>query len=199
LEAMLSEGAKFGARMFILVQSLSMMRRAEGFEAVVQALLANTSTQAYFSPDPEDADTIRAALNATARYGPMTLDLPTLQCWLRARVGKKWQPPTLLEVTPPNRPNPVTVNALIREVIAAHPKDYIASPLWQESTVAALRSMVPQAQQALLHELLTPEKAQERYYGREESSEEEAKGRQGEKKPQTPSDQPPMEKRQLGF
>jgi hypothetical protein len=41
----------------------------------VQALLANTSTQAYFSPDPEDADTIRAALNATARYGPMTLDL----------------------------------------------------------------------------------------------------------------------------
>jgi hypothetical protein len=199
LEAMLSEGAKFGARMFILVQSLSMMRRAEGFEAVVQALLANTSTQAYFSPDPEDADTIRAALNATARYGPMTLDLPTLQCWLRARVGKKWQPPTLLEITPPNRPDPVTVNNLIREVIAAHPKDYIASPLWQESTVAALRSMVPQAQQDLLHELLTPEKAQERYYGREKPGDEETKAEQGKKKPQTPSDQPPMKKRQLGF
>src|SRR5258706_6240967 len=73
LEAMLSEGAKFGARMFVLVQSLSMMRRVEGFETVVQALLANTSTQAFFSPDPEDADTIRAALSSTVRYGDMTL------------------------------------------------------------------------------------------------------------------------------
>jgi len=49
LESMLSEGAKFGARMFVLAQSLSMMRRVEGFEPVVQALLANTSTQAFFS------------------------------------------------------------------------------------------------------------------------------------------------------
>ena len=63
LEAMLSEGAKFGARMLVLAQSLSMMRRVEGFEPVVQALLANTSTQAFFSPDPEDADLIRATLS----------------------------------------------------------------------------------------------------------------------------------------
>ena len=52
LESMLSEGAKFGARMFILAQSLSLMRKVEGMEPVVQALLANTSTQMFFSPDP---------------------------------------------------------------------------------------------------------------------------------------------------
>ena len=69
LEAMLSEGAKFGARMFVLAQSLSMLRRVEGFEQVVQALLANTSTQAFFSPDPEDADLMRATLSASVRYG----------------------------------------------------------------------------------------------------------------------------------
>ncbi|HMM99693.1 MAG TPA: type IV secretory system conjugative DNA transfer family protein, partial [Anaerolineales bacterium] len=45
LEAMLSEGAKFGARMFVLAQSLSLMRKVEGMEPVVQAMLANTSTQ----------------------------------------------------------------------------------------------------------------------------------------------------------
>ena len=92
MEAMLSEGAKFGSRMFVLAQSLSMMRRVEGFEPVVQSLLANTSTQAFFSPDPEDADLIRAALSATVRYGETTLDLPTLNCWLRARIGGRWQP-----------------------------------------------------------------------------------------------------------
>ena len=84
LEAMLSEGAKFGARMFVLSQSLAMMRKIEGMEAVVQSLLANTSTQAFFSPDPEDADTIRAILSSSHRYGDITLDLPTLHCWLRA-------------------------------------------------------------------------------------------------------------------
>ncbi len=50
LEYILSEGAKFGARVFALAQSLSMLRRIEGFESVVQSLLANTSTQAFFSP-----------------------------------------------------------------------------------------------------------------------------------------------------
>jgi hypothetical protein len=40
LESMLAEGAKFGARMLILVQSLAMMRKVDGLEA----LLANTST-----------------------------------------------------------------------------------------------------------------------------------------------------------
>ena len=52
LESILSEGAKFGGRMFVLAQSLSMLRQVEGFEQVVQALLANTSTQAFFYPDP---------------------------------------------------------------------------------------------------------------------------------------------------
>jgi hypothetical protein len=49
-ESMLDESAKFGAHMFVLVQSLSMMRQVQGMEPVVQALLANTSTQAFFSP-----------------------------------------------------------------------------------------------------------------------------------------------------
>ena len=124
LEAMLAEGAKFGARMLVLAQSLSMLRRVEGFEAVVQALLANTSTQAFFSPDPEDADLIRATLSATVRYGPTTLDLPSLQAWLRARLEGRWQPPTLIQIEPLTRAEPARVQALIREVIEAHPQDY---------------------------------------------------------------------------
>jgi len=142
LEAMLSEGAKFGARMFVLAQSLSMMRRVEGFEPVVQALLANTSTQAFFSPDPEDAILIRDTLTATARFGITTLDLPTLHCWLRARVNYAWQPPTLLKVKPVKRPDPVRIQALIREVIGAHPDDYVAGNDWQEQSVNMLKSMI---------------------------------------------------------
>jgi hypothetical protein len=142
LEAMLSEGAKFGARMFVLAQSLSMMRRIEGMEPVVQALLANTSTQTFFSPDAEDAVIIRDTLNSTARYGITTLDLPTLNCWLRARVNFKWQPPTLLKVKPLIAPDPVRVQALIREVIGAHPEDYIAGDEWQEKSVSMLTSMI---------------------------------------------------------
>ena len=34
------------------------------------------------------------------RYGPNTLDLPSLQAWLRARLAARWQPPTLLEIDP---------------------------------------------------------------------------------------------------
>lgn len=90
LEALLAEGAKFGARAFVLAQSLSLLRRIEGFEPVVQALLANTSTQAFFSPDPEDADLVRAVLSSTVRYGATTPDLPTRQAWLRARLGGRW-------------------------------------------------------------------------------------------------------------
>jgi hypothetical protein len=59
---MLSEGAKFGARMFVLAQSLLMLKTIEGFEPVVQALLAITSTQAFFLHDPEDAILIRDML-----------------------------------------------------------------------------------------------------------------------------------------
>ena len=143
LEAMLAEGAKFGARMFILVQSLSMMRQMEGLESVVQALLANTSTQAFFSPDPDDADLIRATLSSTVRYGAMTLDLPSLNCWLRARISGRWQPPTLAQIEPLVRADPARVQALIREVIAAHPTEYAPAEGWQERAVDALTQIVP--------------------------------------------------------
>ncbi len=150
LEAMLSEGAKFGARMFILVQSLSMMRSMEGLEPVVQAMLANTSTQAFFSPDPEDADLIRAALSSSVRYGAMTLDLPSLHCWLRARIRGQWQPPTLAQVEPLGRGEPERVQALIREVIAAHPDEYASAEGWQERAVDALTQIVPEEYLAIL-------------------------------------------------
>ena len=133
-----------------------MMRRVEGFEPVVQSLLANTSTQAFFSPDPEDADLIRAALSATVRYGATTLDLPTLSCWLRARIGGRWQPPTLAEVAPLAAADPQQIQALIREVIATHPEDYASPAGWQERAVRALTSLVPPNRQGLLSELLSP-------------------------------------------
>lgn len=154
LESMLSEGAKFGARMFILVQSLSLMRQIEGMEPVVQALLANTSTQAFFSPDPEDADLIRATLSSTVRYGAMTTDLPSLNCWLRARLGGRWQPPTLAQIEPLARADPARVQALIREVIAAHPADYAPAEGWQARTVQALSGIVEERYQGMLSEAL---------------------------------------------
>ncbi len=156
LEAMLSEGAKFGARVFALAQSLSMMREIEGFEPVVKGLLANTSTQAFFSPDPEDADLIRATLNLTTRYGDTTLDLPSLRAWLRARIGGRWQPPTLVDVKPIASTDPQRVRAIIREVITAHPEDYAQPEDWQEQAVAAITNLVPRKLRPLLSELLTP-------------------------------------------
>jgi hypothetical protein len=152
LESMLSEGAKFGARMFILAQSLSLLKTIEGFEPVVQALLANTSTQAFFSPDPEDAILIRDTLSSTARFGITTLDLPTLHCWLRARVNYAWQPPTALKVKPLKRPNPERITKLIREVIGAHPEDYLPGDGWQERAVAMLSSMLTPVYQGYLSE-----------------------------------------------
>lgn len=157
LEAMLSEGAKFGARMFILSQSLAMMRKIEGMEAVVQSLLANTSTQAFFSPDPEDADTIRAILNSSHRYGDITLDLPTLHCWLRARVGMHWQPPTLARIAPLKRSQQEIVQRVIREVVAAHPEDYVLAEDWVGGALETVRKMIPPSAGMLLDELLTPE------------------------------------------
>jgi hypothetical protein len=156
LEAMLSEGAKFGARMFVMAQSLSMMRKVEGFEPVVQAMLANTSTQAFFSPDPEDADLIRATLSSSVRYGNMTLDLPSLQYWLRARLGGSWQPPTLTRVEPLARADKTRVEALIEEVIAHHPKEYFPEEDWQERAVQVLTKSLPPALAALLDEMLGP-------------------------------------------
>jgi hypothetical protein len=154
LESMLAEGAKFGARMFVLAQSLSMMRKVEGMEPVVQAMLANTSTQMFFSPDPEDADLIRATLSSTVRYGNMTLDLPSLQCWLRARIGGRWQPPTLTQIKPLPRADASRVRALIEEVIAAHPSDYLPADGWQEKASSVLGDMLPRALSHLLDEFL---------------------------------------------
>lgn len=154
LESMLAEGAKFGARMFVLAQSLSMMRKVEGMEPVVQAMLANTSTQMFFSPDPEDADLIRAALSSTVRYGNMTLDLPSLQCWLRARIDGRWQPPTLTQIKPLPRADAIRVRELIEEVIAAHPADYLPADGWQEKASGVLESMMPAAFSKLLDEFL---------------------------------------------
>ncbi len=154
LESMLAEGAKFGARMFVLAQSLSMMRKVEGMQPVVQAMLANTSTQMFFSPDPEDADLIRATLSSTVRYGNMTLDLPSLQCWLRARIGGRWQPPTLALIKPLPRADSSRVKALIEEVIAGHPTDYLPADGWQEKASRVLEDLLPAAQARLLDEFL---------------------------------------------
>lgn len=154
LESMLAEGAKFGARMFVLAQSLSMMRKVEGMEPVVQALLANTSTQMFFSPDPEDADLIRATLNSTVRYGNMTLDLPSLQCWLRARIRGQWQPPTLAQIQPLPRADAGRVNALVQEVFANHPGDYLPLDGWQENASKVLKDMLPRLLASLLDEFL---------------------------------------------
>lgn len=154
LEAMLSEGAKFGARMFVLAQSLSLMRKLEGMEPVVQALLANTSTQMFFSPDPEDAELIRSTLNSTMRYGNMTLDLPSLQCWLRARIHGQWQPPTLAQIQPLPRANAGRVSGLMQEVFAAHAEEYFPLDGWQEKASRSLRNMLPPALASLLDEFL---------------------------------------------
>jgi hypothetical protein len=159
LESMLAEGAKFGARMFVLAQSLSMLRQMEGMESVVQALLANTSTQAFFSPDPEDADLIRATLSSTIRYGATTLDLPSLHCWLRARMAGQWQPPTFARVEPLARADHNRVQALIREVIAAHPKDYVLAEDWQKRGVRALSDLLPPSSRALLDAALKEKSA----------------------------------------
>lgn len=159
LESMLSEGAKFGARMFVLSQSLAMMRNIEGMEAVVQSLLANTSTQAFFSPDPEDADTIRAILSSSHRYGDITLDLPTLHCWLRARVARHWQPPTLVKIEPVGSHKRDDVQKVIREVIEAHPDDYELATDWTRGAMEAIKTMIPPSAKNLLDTLIGPSQA----------------------------------------
>jgi len=152
---MLAEGAKFGARMFVLTQSLEMMRKTENMEALVQSLLANTSTQAFFSPDPDDADTIRAILSSSHRYGDITLDLPTLQCWLRARIKGHWQPPTLVRIPHVGSSNPDHVQQVIRDVIAAHPEDYKQVGDWEKSAIKAIKQMIPESQWNLLNQALS--------------------------------------------
>ncbi|MGE5375040.1 MAG: type IV secretion system DNA-binding domain-containing protein [Bacteroidota bacterium] len=161
LESMLSEGAKFGGRMFILSQSLSMMRRTEGMESLVQSLLANTSTQAFFSPDPEDADIIRTILSSYHRYGDITLDLPTLQCWLRGRIEKHWQPPTLAKIKPLGTSNRADVQALIRDVISAHPNDYVIARDWEQGGIGAIEKLISPSMKLLLQQAINPDIAQQ--------------------------------------
>jgi sugar (pentulose or hexulose) kinase len=48
------------------------------------------------------------------------------------------------------------VQALIREVIAAHHQDYAPANGWQEQAVAALVELVPFSYQQLLSELFIP-------------------------------------------
>jgi hypothetical protein len=157
LESMLSEGAKFGARMLVLTQSMAMMSNAENMGPLVQSLLANTSTQAFFSPDPEDAETIRAILSSSYRYGDITLDLPTLQCWLRARIGGHWQPPTLVKIPHVGTSHQEHVQQVIREVIAAHPEDYRMVGDWQSTALEAIANMLPESSLSLLRQALTQE------------------------------------------
>jgi hypothetical protein len=156
LESMLAEGAKFGARMFVMTQSLEMMRKIEILKPLVQSLLANTSTQAFFSPDPDDADTIRAMLSSSHRYGDITLDLPTLQCWLRARIKGHWQPPTLVRIPHVGSSNPDHVQQVIRDVIAAHPEDYKQVGDWEKSAIKAIKQMIPESQRKFLDQALQP-------------------------------------------
>jgi hypothetical protein len=161
LESMLSEGAKFGARMLVLTQSLAMMRKIEGMETLVQSLLANTSTQAFFSPDPEDADTIRAILSSSHRYGDVTLDLPTLQCWLRARIERHWQPPTLARIEPLGKSKRADVQAVIREVIGTHPEDYVFASDWEQGAMGAIEKLIPPGSRILLQEAMNPDLARQ--------------------------------------
>jgi hypothetical protein len=88
------------------------------------------------------------------RYGDMTLDLPSLQCWLRARIYGRWQPPTLSQIKPLPRADSLRVRALIEEVIASHPIDYLPADGWQEKASKVLKEMLPEAISKLLDEAL---------------------------------------------
>jgi hypothetical protein len=73
----------------------------------------------------------------------MTLDLPSLQCWLRARIGGRWQPPTMAQIQPLPRADSARVRSLIEEVIAAHPAEYFRADGWQEKAAIVLSGMLP--------------------------------------------------------
>ena len=143
LENLLSEGGKFGVRIFVLAQSLSLLRQIEGFGPVVQALLANTSAQMFFSPDPDDAYIIRDMLNLPARYGSTTADIPTLHAWLRARLGGQWQPPTLVRVNPLITAEPERVRRVIQDVITAHPDSYVQESRLQAGIQTLMENSAP--------------------------------------------------------
>ena len=141
LENMLAEGRKFGLRLFVLTQSLAMLRAIPEFEPVVQALLTNTSTRMFFSPDPGDLADIDAVLGKELRYGPSPHTLPSLTGYLQARIRGAWQPPALIRVQPLPRPEPAAVRRVREEAEARHPDDYIPVPEGHDP-VALLDGMV---------------------------------------------------------
>src|SRR5690606_23391512 len=81
-------------------------------------------------------------------------DLPSLQCWLRARLKGRWQPPTLTQIKPLPRADHRRVKSLIEEVIAAHPNDYLPADGWQEKASKVTEDMLPAALAKLLDEFL---------------------------------------------
>lgn len=85
----------------------------------------------------------------------MTLDLPSLQCWLRARVGGQWQPPTLARIQPLPRADSQRVAALMQKVFANHPQDYLPLDGWQEKASRVLQNMMAPPLASLLDEFLS--------------------------------------------
>jgi hypothetical protein len=95
-------------------------------------------------------------LSSSHRYGDITLDLPTLQCWLRARIKGHWQPPTLIRIPQVGSSNPDHVQQVIRNVIAAHPEDYKQVSDWEKTAIKAIKQMIPESQRKLLNQVLNP-------------------------------------------
>ena len=101
-------------------------------------------------------DLIRATSSPTVRHGSTTLDLPSLQAWLRTRIGVHWQPPTMIEIDPLERAEPARGQDLIREVIESHTQDYVPGYAWQDKVVRTMEEIVPYTARGLLDKLLEP-------------------------------------------
>jgi len=160
MESALSEGRKFGLRIFLLTQSITMLRMMEDFGPVVQALLANTSTQMVFSFDPDDREVIERLVRPSLRYGQVLDDLPTLTCWLRARVRGRWQPPTLVRVDPLPGSDPHRVRRVMQEAVDLHQEDFVRVPeggdvyTLMNTMLDAMLELVPPALRPLLERAL---------------------------------------------
>lgn len=66
--------------------------------------------------------------------------------------GAYWT--TLTQIKPLPRADASRVRALIEEVIAVHPRDYLPANGWQEKASLALKDMLPKALTPLLGEFL---------------------------------------------
>ncbi|MBU2609704.1 MAG: hypothetical protein KJ606_01980 [Chloroflexi bacterium] len=63
----------------------------------------------------------------------------------------------MVTVDPLTRSDPVRIQRMVREVIAAHPEDYVSPDGWQENAVRAMQGLLESpAHQQLLSELLSP-------------------------------------------